>query len=182
MAENNRQALALVGLEPPSRTALAQPVPRRHGEPSPIKHVIYIIKENRTYDQVFGDIKEGNGDPALVMFGREVTPNQHALAREFVLLDNYLLRGRAVGRWPCLGDRSLCHRLPRTTLRRLHPQLSLRWRRPSGLRISGFLWDNALAHGKTFRDYGEFIKARITPPHGAWEDLYADYRQRHLTN
>ena len=135
VAENNRQALALAGLEPPDRDAAPRGLCPAHGEPSPIKHVIYIIKENRTYDQVFGDIKEGNGDPSLVMFGREVTPNQHALAREFVLLDNYLLLGRALGRWPCLGDRGLCHRLPRTPLRRFHPQLSLRWRRPAGLRI-----------------------------------------------
>jgi len=55
----------------------------------PIKHVIYIIKENRTYDQVLGDVKTGNGDPALTLFGRDVTPNQHALAEDFVLLDNF---------------------------------------------------------------------------------------------
>ena len=55
----------------------------------PIKHVFYIIKENRTYDQVLGDMKEGNGDPSLVLFGENVTPNLHALARQFVLLDNF---------------------------------------------------------------------------------------------
>ncbi len=55
----------------------------------PIEHVIYIVKENRTYDQVLGDMKEGNGDPSLVLFGEKVTPNHHKLAREFVLLDNF---------------------------------------------------------------------------------------------
>jgi YVTN family beta-propeller protein len=69
-------------------------IPTRVGDPSPIKYVIYIIKENRTYDQVFGDIKEGNGDPALVMFGEEVTPNHHKLAREYVLLDNLYCNGQ----------------------------------------------------------------------------------------
>ena len=59
------------------------------GEPSPIKHVFYIIRENRTYDQVLGDMQEGNGDPGLCLFAEEVTPNAHALAREFVLLDNF---------------------------------------------------------------------------------------------
>jgi phospholipase C len=59
----------------------------------PIKYVIYIIKENRTYDQVFGDMKEGNGDPSLVMFGEKITPNHHKLAREFVLLDNLYCNG-----------------------------------------------------------------------------------------
>src|SRR5205814_7484633 len=55
----------------------------------PIEHVIYIVKENRTYDQVLGDMKEGNGDASLVLFGEQVTPNLHKLAREFVLLDNF---------------------------------------------------------------------------------------------
>ena len=73
----------------PEKTA----IPTKVGDPSPIKHVIYIIKENRTYDQVFGDMTRGNGDPSLVMFGAEVTPNHHKLAEEFVLLDNLYCNG-----------------------------------------------------------------------------------------
>src|SRR5262249_7758826 len=69
------------------------PIPSRVGDPSPIKHVFYIIKENRTYDQVLGDIPEGNGDTSLVLFGDRITPNQHELAREFVLLDNFYVDG-----------------------------------------------------------------------------------------
>jgi YVTN family beta-propeller protein len=69
-------------------------IPTKVGEPSPIKYVIYIIKENRTYDQVFGDMKKGNGDPALVLFGEKVTPNHHKLAEEFVLLDNLYCNGQ----------------------------------------------------------------------------------------
>jgi hypothetical protein len=65
------------------------PVPKKVGDPSPIKYVFYIIKENRTYDQVFGDIKEGNGDSTLTLFGEKYTPNQHKLVREYVLLDNF---------------------------------------------------------------------------------------------
>ena len=65
------------------------PIPAKVGDPSPIKHCIYIIKENRTYDQVFGDMPEGNGDKNLCIFPEKVTPNLHALAREFVLLDNF---------------------------------------------------------------------------------------------
>ncbi len=64
-------------------------IPQRPGDPSPIKHVIYVIKENRTYDQVFGSLKEGNGDPSLELFGPDVTPNQRALALEFGLMDNF---------------------------------------------------------------------------------------------
>jgi len=69
------------------------PIPGRIGDPSPIKYVFYIIKENRTYDQVLGDIKEGNGDTSLVLFGERITPNQHKLARDFVLLDNFYVDG-----------------------------------------------------------------------------------------
>ena len=72
---------------------LATAVPTRVGLPSPIKYVLYIIKENRTYDQVFGDLPQGNGDPDLTLFGRDVTPNQHALAEQFVLLDNLYCNG-----------------------------------------------------------------------------------------
>ena len=68
-------------------------IPKQVGQRSPIEHVIYIMKENRTYDQVFGDLKQGNGDPSLTLFGREVTPNQHALAEQFVLLDNLYCSG-----------------------------------------------------------------------------------------
>jgi WD40 repeat protein len=68
-------------------------IPTTVGRPSPITHVLFIMKENRTYDQVFGDLKQGNGDPSLTLFGRDVTPNQHALAEQFVLLDNLYCSG-----------------------------------------------------------------------------------------
>lgn len=68
-------------------------VPATVGQKSPIEHVLFIMKENRTYDQVFGDLKQGNGDPSLTLFGRDVTPNQHALAEQFVLLDNLYCSG-----------------------------------------------------------------------------------------
>ena len=68
---------------------VGSPIPRKVGEPSPIKHVFYIIRENRTYDQMLGDLEQGNGDPMLCLFGEDVTPNAHAMAREFVLFDNF---------------------------------------------------------------------------------------------
>ncbi|HEY6062445.1 MAG TPA: bifunctional YncE family protein/alkaline phosphatase family protein, partial [Chitinophagaceae bacterium] len=76
-----------------SKGELNNPIPMKVGDASPIKHIFYIIKENRTYDQVLGDIKEGNGDPSLVLFGERITPNLHKLAREFVLLDNFYCDG-----------------------------------------------------------------------------------------
>src|SRR5262249_3943777 len=86
---NNRLAFSLAGLDKPRPGARAVPVPERHGEPSVFKHVVYIIKENRSYDQILGDMKEGDGDPTLCLFGADVTPNQHALARQFTLFDNF---------------------------------------------------------------------------------------------
>ena len=71
-----------------NRHVPAVPVPRRIGDPSTIKHVFLLVKENRTYDQVYGDMPEGNGDATLAQFGQQVTPNQHALARQFGLYDN----------------------------------------------------------------------------------------------
>src|SRR5262249_53233773 len=68
-------------------------IPTKVGERSPITHVLFIMKENRTYDQMFGDLKHGNGDPSLTLFGRDVTPNHHALAEQFVLLDNLYANG-----------------------------------------------------------------------------------------
>ena len=76
-----------------SDAAASTVIPTKVGEGSPIKHVLFIMKENRTYDQVFGDLKQGNGDPSLTLFGRDVTPNQHALAEQFVLLDNLYCSG-----------------------------------------------------------------------------------------
>lgn len=73
----------------PADAPIASPIPRRVGGSSPIKHVFYVIRENRTYDQVFGDIARGNGDPSLTLFGEEITPNAHALAREFTQFDNF---------------------------------------------------------------------------------------------
>jgi len=73
----------------PSNPPAASPIPKRVGDPSPIKHVFYVIRENRSYDQVMGDLGRGNGDPTITLFGEDVTPNAHALAREFGALDNF---------------------------------------------------------------------------------------------
>ena len=94
LAEYTERALRLSAYSDASRLAPERPpqdsaIPSRVGAASPIKHVFYIVRENRTYDQILGDVKEGNGDPELCLFGEDVTPNAHALAREFVLLDNF---------------------------------------------------------------------------------------------
>ena len=142
----------------------AAPVPERVGEPSVFQHVIYIIKENRTYDQVFGDVKEGNGDPDLVRFRRagDAEPAQ-ARARFCcwtTLIAAAFLAPTAIN-W---ADSAHGHGLCGARIRRLAAQLSLAAvaRRADALAYSpaGFIWDDALAHGKTFCDFGEFT----TPP------------------
>lgn len=148
------------------------PIPGKVGDRSPIEHCIYIIKENRTYDQVFGDVNEGNGDPTLVQFGEEVTPNHHALAREFVLLDNFYCSGSVSAdghQWTNEAyandylERFLGAGFPRS-----YPYEGSD---PLAYATSGFLWDNALKHGRTFRCYGEFAQTLVEPP-TSWRDFW----------
>ena len=110
-------------------------VPQRHGEPSLIKHVIYIIKENRTYDQVFGDVKRGRRRPRAVHLRRGSDAQPSQAGRRVRAVRQLLLQRRAQRRRPPVGQRSLCHRLPGKGLWRLAAQLSLRRRRPAGLRL-----------------------------------------------
>lgn len=136
------------------------PVPMKIGDPSPIKYVFYIIKENRTYDQVLGDIKEGNGDSSLVLFGEKVTPNLHAIARQFVLLDNFYcdaevsadghnwsMGGYATDylekTWPTsYGDRG--------------GNYDGEGNRAIANNKTGFIWDHCSRAGVSYRTYGEF--------------------------
>jgi YVTN family beta-propeller protein len=173
---NNRLAYSLAGLEKPRPNARPVPVPARHGEPSVFEHVIYIIKENRTYDQVFGDMKEGNGDPKLCIFGEEVTPNHHKLAREFTLFDNFYCSGvlSADGHsW--VNEAYVTDYLEKSFggFTRSYPYEGSD---PLAFPTTGFLWDNALAHRRTFRNYGEFVRTIYTPPEATWNDVYADFR------
>ena len=136
-------------------TATPVPVPARLGDPSTIKHVFLIVKENRTYDQVFGDIPEGNGDPALTQFGENVTPNQHALAKQFGLYDNTYDIGTnsAEGHnWLMQADN------PEYTESSAGEYLRSYDTEDDALghQKSGFIWTGAQAAGKTVRDFGEF--------------------------
>src|SRR5262249_25547873 len=97
MAAYSKQAYACSPLRPDQgvivKQAVGNPIPAKVGGPCRINHDIYIIKQNRTYDRVFGDVPEGNGDPSLCLFPAAITPNHHRLAREFVLLDNFYVDG-----------------------------------------------------------------------------------------
>ncbi|MBL8221835.1 MAG: bifunctional YncE family protein/alkaline phosphatase family protein, partial [Bryobacterales bacterium] len=148
------------------------PVPMNLSETSPIEHVFYVIKENRTYDQVFGDMPQGNGDPSLVHFGREVTPNHHALAEQYVLLDNFYAPGdqSALGhRWCTQGYASDWLHKYGNGRNDANPML---------FAPSDFLWDNAKAHGVSVRSYGERGQVILTPANATWTDVYNDWKNK----
>jgi hypothetical protein len=172
---NNRLGYSLAGLEKPRSGAKPVPVPERHGEPSVIEHVVYVIKENRTYDQVFGDIKEGNGDPGLCIFGEEVTPNQHKLAREFVLLDNFYCSGVLSADGHSWANAAYATDYLEKQFGQFVRSYPYEGSDPLAFPTTGFLWDNALSGKKTFRNYGEFVKTAYEPRNAKWVDLYADY-------
>jgi YVTN family beta-propeller protein len=172
---NNSRAEMTEELHPARSNRAKVPVPEIPGQTSYFRHVVYIIKENRTYDQVFGDMAKGDGDTSLVEFGRDVTPNHHLLAETFVLLDNFYCSGvlsadghqwtdeayvtdyieRSFGdfirSYPYDGDDALAYS------------------------SSGFIWDNVLKHGLSFRNYGEFVNAIIEPANATFSDTYQDF-------
>jgi len=162
---NLRQESILASRLPPRAGQPPRPVPERIGEPSVFKHVVYVIKENRTYDQVLGDVAAGNGDPSLCIFGDAITPNQHKIAREFVLLDNTYCSGilSADGhQWSTTAFATDYMEKSFAGFPRSYPD-GMGEDENDALAYSpaGFLWDNALKHGKTLRDYGEFAAPAV---------------------
>jgi autotransporter-associated beta strand protein/YVTN family beta-propeller protein len=150
------------------------PVPLRVGEPSVFQHVLYILKENKTYDQVFGDMPEGNGAPNLCIYPQFVTPNHHALARQYVLLDNYYCNGvnSADGHsWSTEGNDT-------DHLEKSFGGFSRSYSfGDDALTYSstGFIWNNVLQHGLSFRNYGEFDYASPVPAAATWLQIYTDF-------
>ena len=149
-------------------------VPARLGEPSVFKHVIYVIKENRTFDQVYGDIPEARSEPSLCVFPERVTPNHHALARRFGVLDNYYCNGvlSADGHsWATEGNVT-------PYLERAFGGFARSYTfgdDPITYSSSGFLWDRFLAAGLSFRNYGEMDYAE--PPNSmAYQQIWKAYK------
>jgi YVTN family beta-propeller protein len=134
------------------------PIPRSASERSPIRHVVYIIRENRTYDQVLGDDPRGDGDSALAIFGDTVTPNAHALVRQFVLFDNFYVNGDVSANGHMWSDAAYASDYDEKNWPANYSD-----RRPydfdAGLPVNdplaGYLWDAARAAGVTLRNYGE---------------------------
>lgn len=164
------------------------PIPMKVGDYSPIKYVFYIIKENRTYDQVLSDIPGGNGDTSLLLFGERITPNQHKLAKEFVLLDNFYVNGEVSAdghnwtmgayatdflekNWPLsYGGRGGHYNAEGT--------------REVANNKAGFLWDMCKKFGVTYRTYGEFaddykanipsLEGHFCPYYTGWDESVRD--------
>lgn len=145
------------------------------GQTTPIKHIVYIIKENRTYDQVFGDMPQGDGDTSLVMFGREITPNQHKLAESFVLLDNFYCSGVLSADGHQWTDEAFVTDYIEKSFGDFNRSYPYDGNDAIAYASSGFIWDNVLKHGKTFRNYGEFVNAVIEPPDATFSEIYKDY-------
>ncbi len=177
------------------------PIPSRVGGRSPIRYVIYVIKENRTYDQVLGDLPEGNGDPALCLFGENITPNHHELAREFVLLDNFYVDGEVSAdghewsaaayatdfvekTWPLSYGHNGRGKYP-------YPSEGSF---PVAYPSSGYIWDRAIKAGLSYRSYGEFcaigkkpsepvrtrlpaLEGRFDPGFRPWDLDYPDVKR-----
>jgi YVTN family beta-propeller protein len=158
------------------RCARGKPVPAGEHGRSVLEHVVYVIKENRTYDQLFGDLPRGNGDPSLCLFGREVTPNHHALAEQFVLLDNFYCNGvvSADGHsWATEGNVT-------DHLEKSFGGFTRSYTfgdDPLTYSSSGFIWSDVARHGLTFRNYGEMDYAEPEAKSATFTDLYDRFRQ-----
>ena len=151
--------------------AAAVAVPKRLGDPSTIKHVFVLVKENRTYDQVYGDDARGNGDASLAQFGQKVTPNQHALAKRFGLYDNTYDIGTnsAEGHnWLMQGDNpEYTESSAGEYVRSYDTEDDV-----LGHQRSGFLWTAAQAAGKSARNFGEFTQFETKPAGATWQKYY----------
>jgi DNA-binding beta-propeller fold protein YncE len=160
----------------PRSNMAAVPVPERIGEPSLFKHVIYIIKENRSYDQVFGDIPEGNGNKDLCIYGNEVTPNQHQLAKDFVLMDNYYASGKSSAEGHQWTDAAMVTDYVERNVRtwfRSYPHVQ---KDALVYNKQGFIWNNALDHGKTVRVYGETATPKFDKDL-TWTKIYQNWKE-----
>ena len=149
---------------------------RFHAAGNPIKHVMYIIKENRTYDQVFGDLKVGNGDPSLTLYGEDITPNEHKLALQFGVLDNFYDSGEVSGDghvWSTAAITSDYNEKTWPIAYRGHERtydfegmVADEFPLEHGIADvdsprTGYLWTEAASHGLSYRDYGEFISTEF---------------------
>jgi YVTN family beta-propeller protein len=156
--------------------AKPKPVPANVGEPSSIKHVVYIIRENKKFDQELGDFGKGNCDPKLVEYSKQVTPNAHSLADQFVLLDNYYCNGVNSSdghQWATQGITTPYHEKDFSAGRCAYDFGT----DPLCYAGCGFIWDHLLRKGISFRNFGELDFAEVTKGK-TWTDLYNGWKDK----
>jgi len=158
------------------------------GDPSPIKYVFYILKENRTYDQVLGDMPGGNGDTSLLLFGKNITPNQHKLAAEFVLLDNFYVDGEVSAdghNWSTAANANdYLEKTWPTSYGGRGGNYDAEGNREISNPDRGFIWDYCQRAGVSFRTYGEFaddykanyktLENHFCPYYTSWDESVRD--------
>ncbi len=179
------------------------PIPDKVGKESPIKYVFYFIKENRTYDQVLGDIKEGNGDSSLVLFGREITPNIHKLVTNYVLLDNLYCDAEVSAdghNWSTAAYATdyVEKSWPSNYARRGAPY-EFEGGQPVASPEAGYIWNDCERNHVYFKDYGEFVQSNpdtnkpntpreealighIDPMYRGWDLNYSDVSRYNTWN
>jgi len=165
----------------PRKNVQPVPVPERIGEPSVFKHVIYIIKENRTYDQVLGDMKKGDGDSTLTVFGRKVTPNVHRLCDEFMLLDNFYVAGKCSAEGHQWSDASIVTDNIEKNVNawfRSYPHVQ---KDALVYAPTGFLWDNAIRNNRNVRIYGEASSIELDKSL-TWTSVYESFLKHEKLN
>ena len=156
----------------PRKNMAPKPVPERIGEPSVFKHVLYIIKENRTYDQVLGDMKEGDGMASLCIFGDSITPNLHSISREYLLLDNYHASGKSSAEGHHWASAGMVTDYTEKSVRawfRSYPHVLYD---AMVYNKKGLIWNNALDHGKTVKIFGEACTCEFDEKIYNWDNLY----------
>ncbi len=163
------------------------PIPNHPGAHSPIEHILYIVKENRTYDQVLGDMKEGNGDASLVLFGEQITPNQHKMAREFVLLDNFYVNSDVSAdghNWSTAAIASdYVEKMWPNSYAGRRKLYDYEGQEPTAVPPAGYLWTNAATAGIDLRNYGYFVTNLKSPaPDGTQIEAVRDPVLRRMTN
>lgn len=159
------------------------PIPQKVGDPSPIKYVFYIIKENRTYDQVLGDLPQGNGDSSICLFPRKVTPNHHGIAENFVLLDNFYVDAEVSAdghNWSMAAyANDFVEKTWPTSYGGRGGNYDYEGTRSVAFPKSGFIWDNCKKHNVSYRTYGEFaddykanyptLEGHLCPKYSSWD-------------
>jgi YVTN family beta-propeller protein len=173
--ENNSFAGMMEQMAQKDKKSNKVAVPQFSGQKSYFKHVVYIIKENRTYDQVFGDMQRGNGDTSLVHFGQTVTPNHHKLAEDYVLMDNYYCSGVLSADGHQWTDEAYVTDYIEKFFGDFPRSYPYDGDDPMAYSPSGFIWDNVLRHSLTYRNYGEFIEAVIEPKNTSFTDIWLDF-------